>query len=169
MDNSEEIKNLSEAIKSNHSIDFLTSETANNLSVYQKNYILTLAQSLREKFVAVTHLLGEKNMNYFAKEYISKNPSRSSNLDDYGREFPQFLGQSQLITELFYIEALGQLDWFYFTTHESGESIELPVGILRLWDSLVHDTPIEAVEIEEYLEKIVYKRHSDGITLFPSV
>jgi len=83
-------------------------------------------------------------------------PSRSPNLDDYGKEFGKYLGMRSELNEIGYVEFIAELDWFWFHSEENSKSsIEIPKGILHLWDCISHDKEVRELAIDPDMEEKV--------------
>jgi hypothetical protein len=56
-------------------------------------------------------LLGKEYFLQTAKEYITRYPSRSSNLHDYGEYFPYFISEYPGLQHLHYLIEVAQFEW----------------------------------------------------------
>lgn len=61
------------------------------LAVYQRGYVLRLANCMREQFPALCHALGQSLFDDFVAGYIERHPPESHTLYDLGRRFPDDL------------------------------------------------------------------------------
>ncbi len=61
------------------------------LEIYQNNLYCNLINALRLTYDYLYDYLGEKKFKEFALDFISKNRSKSTNLDDFGLNFAEFL------------------------------------------------------------------------------
>jgi hypothetical protein len=65
------------------------------LSIYKNSYLLRLQQCLEADYPALLNLMGEELFQFFSSAYIWRYPSRSTTLYDLGKDFPDFLRQTQ--------------------------------------------------------------------------
>lgn len=70
-------------------------DAASCLAIYQRSYVLRLAQCLAEQFPALCHALGEEVFDSFAREYLRAHPSDSYTLYELGRRFPGWLSATR--------------------------------------------------------------------------
>ncbi len=65
------------------------------LSIYKNSYLLRLQQCLEADYPALLNLMGAELFQFFSSAYIWRYPSRSTTLYDLGKDFPDFLRQTQ--------------------------------------------------------------------------
>jgi hypothetical protein len=65
------------------------------IGIYARGYVLRLIECMSAEYAAVQHLLGDDLFNTFVKAYLLQSPSRSPDLYDLGKSFPEFLKASQ--------------------------------------------------------------------------
>jgi len=63
------------------------------LDIYRNNVFTNLRETLRVAYPVVECLVGEAFFNYAADWFISHQPSASGDIEDYGREFAEFLSR----------------------------------------------------------------------------
>lgn len=77
---------------------------ANALRIYQEAYPARLHEALAEKYKGVWTVLGDEKFHNLCAEYIRHNKSQTYNLENYGKEWPEFLQQKKdifpFLTEL---------------------------------------------------------------------
>ena len=64
---------------------------AERLAIYRDGYRARLVECLADDYPAVRHLLGAEAFEAIAHAYVDKHPSRSPNLNAFGRLMPAFL------------------------------------------------------------------------------
>lgn len=85
--------------------------------IYRNNLFQTLKNSLKITFPFIYRYLGEENFCKISYEFISKNPSKSSNLDNYGQNFCHDKSE--------FLRDLSKFEWFQHLSYlkEDSESI----------------------------------------------
>lgn len=68
---------------------------AAGLAIYQRGYLLRIANCMREQFPALCHALSAPLFNDFVADYIRDKPPESHTLYDLGRRFPLWLGENR--------------------------------------------------------------------------
>lgn len=81
------------------------------LEVYAGGYPARIAESLREVYEAVRHMLGEGMFTRVAEAYAQTRPSRSYDLGLAGRDFPAFLKDARVTEKLPFLPDLASLEW----------------------------------------------------------
>jgi hypothetical protein len=82
---------------------------AERLAIYRDGYRGRLVECLADDYAAVRHLLGAETFEAIAHDYIERHPSRSPNLNAFGRSMPSFLAQRSGATPL--AADLARLEW----------------------------------------------------------
>jgi hypothetical protein len=80
------------------------------LQIYRDGYRGRLVECLADDYPAVRHLLGESTFESLALDYVDRHPSRSPNLNAFGRSMPAFLAARAANAGPFAPE-LAQLEW----------------------------------------------------------
>ncbi len=93
------------------------------LQIYKNNTHFTLRDLLKDSFPVTTILLGEKFMNFAAREFITAFPPVSGDMNGYGLEFPQFLANLPNLNKFPYVPDVAMLEWL---AHEAYMSKRLP-------------------------------------------
>ena len=124
------------------------------IEVYQNNYVGACINTLKQVYPICVRVLGEKYFTVLAREYVQKNPSKSSDLNKYGNCFSLFLSQTMrkqnLAETLPYINELAVLEWhmhaaYYETDDESFD-----------WLSLQSLSIQEQEKLKPFLSKSIY-------------
>jgi len=68
---------------------------AERLSIYANAYYSRLLECMGANYPILKQALGEEVFDSFAFEYLQRYPSRSYTLDDLGKRFAQFLGETR--------------------------------------------------------------------------
>lgn len=110
------------------------------LAIHRNNFHTNLCQSLRLSYPVVERLVGREFFDYCGVNFIAQWPSRSANLDDYGREFPAFLRAFSPASTLPYlgdvaaleaaIEAIGAAD-----DEHKQQRLDSRYPVLKIWQS----------------------------------
>ncbi len=66
-------------------------EAQARLNIYRNNILGNFESILSEIFCVTKKILGEKKFGELAKKYCQKFPSKSGDLNEFGRDFPKFL------------------------------------------------------------------------------
>ncbi|ARZ72372.1 hypothetical protein SMD11_6796 [Streptomyces albireticuli] len=72
-----------------------TQSAEERFRVYHRGYRLRLLRCLRQRYPAMSHLLGRELFERFALDYLDANPSRSPVLDTLGDDFPDHLARTR--------------------------------------------------------------------------
>jgi hypothetical protein len=83
---------------------------AETLRIYRDGYRGRLVESLADDYPAVRHLLGDSTFEALAHGYVEQHPSRSPNLNAFGRSMPAFLAARTAETGALAAE-LAELEW----------------------------------------------------------
>ena len=121
-------------------------EFKKGLEFYQRNYLMTLLESLKNKYPIIITMLGEDNFKFFAREYIYSSPSTNENLDEYGEDFHHFLANRPELAQIKSMGFMAQIDWYWFNFYNNqSKTIRLPQGSLALWQAFSQDLSIEEI------------------------
>ena len=105
--------------------------TEPRLAVYRNNVLHNLTAALRDLYPVVLRLTGEDWFRQAARGYIRGHASRSGDLNDYGREFPEYLAGLGMVAEgLPYLPDTARLEW---CVHEAFHAADAgPLDLERL-------------------------------------
>lgn len=81
------------------------------LGVYRNTCASVLATALRLAFPAVQHLVGAAFFEGAAGLFVEQAPPQSAWLDEYGAEFPDFLGRLPQAAPVPYLADVARLEW----------------------------------------------------------
>ncbi|MFI5349448.1 MAG: putative DNA-binding domain-containing protein [Elusimicrobiota bacterium] len=163
---------------------------AEAVEVYRRGYPARLTDALGETYETCWRVLGDEAFFDAARAYISRFPSRTHNLSDYGAEFPEFLESLPIAEDAPYLGDLARYAWtfkelFHTKPHEGLDPAVLaakahPDAVLRLGAavrllSLRHrvygifrrdnedDTPIQDAAWEGAERLVLYKKEGNQI------
>ena len=71
------------------------------ISIYKEAYFARLQEVLSEKYESIQHVLGDDKFYNISQKYIKQNKSTDYNLENYGKEFSNFLKREQKIKKDF--------------------------------------------------------------------
>jgi hypothetical protein len=86
---------------------------AERLDIYQSGYCARLVECLADDYPALAASLGADRFEELAHAYVRRHPSRSPNLNAFGRHMPSFCRESDVLADaerVFYAE-LAMLEW----------------------------------------------------------
>ncbi|MDX2083038.1 MAG: DNA-binding domain-containing protein [Rickettsiales bacterium] len=81
-------------------------EALARLDIYRNNVLGNFIAVLSSIFLVTKKILGEKNFCELAKKYCQKFPSKSGDLNEFGKKFPQFIKSCKPL----YLKDLAQLE-----------------------------------------------------------
>ncbi len=117
-----------------------------NIHIYRNNYIGSLIKTLKNKYPTISKILGE-NFSFTAKQYINLTKSISSNIDNYGDTFHDFLKNFEHTKDINFIYELASIDSFIFKK-DTSKVISLPKGSLETWNK-VNKSDYNSISINE--------------------
>jgi hypothetical protein len=108
-------------------------DRARRLQVYRNNMETSLTGALAAVYPVVERLVGERFFRFAARRYIPRHPSRSGNLHDFGREFPDFLAHFAPAAGLPYLTDVARLEWAYHSVFHAADAVPLnPSALARI-------------------------------------
>lgn len=113
------------------------------LSIYQQNIRLNLLHVLEEIYPIVKLCVGEEFFQSLCQVYIQHYPSKSGNLEIYGKEFSDFIKEFEHTQSLPYLTDVAQYEWL---THLSHNAPDAPLVIHEILASFA-DTPIDHIYV----------------------
>ncbi|MDB6061621.1 MAG: hypothetical protein JWM78_1724 [Verrucomicrobiaceae bacterium] len=119
-----------------HAVD----DGGERLAIYRNNWRGNLCGALRIAYPVIEKLVGEEFFSYSAHCFIDAQPSRSANLDDYGREFPHFLRAFAPASTLPYLGDVAALELAIDDVNASADeaafvTLQSPYPLLKIWRS----------------------------------
>ncbi len=84
---------------------------ARRLAIYRHNVFATLTGALRDLYPVTDSIVGASFFSHLAKQFIYVTPSPSGDLNQFGREWPDFLAASAEINSLPYLRDVASLEW----------------------------------------------------------
>ena len=145
-----------------HALPIFTTTTAANLKVYRHNWLFGLLAALQRRYPTVEKVLQPDNFKFLAREFIYQQPSRVSNIDNYGENFVAFLRQRPELQALPYLSDLAQLDDVYFR-HDPHYHVRVSRGSVQLWENIQADTTPAALSIDpDQHQRVSCVSDSDG-------
>lgn len=110
------------------------------LRIYRRNVFGAVTGALRLTYPVIEKLVGREFFAATCREFIKSSPPISSNLDDYGAEFPAFLASFPPARTLPYLPDVARLEWLYHecslasTEEESLRLLHSPYPVHRIWE-----------------------------------
>lgn len=105
-------KNILKQIKSSSDIEKLA-----RLNIYRNNVFGGFESALSDIYEITKKKLGSEQFDKFACEYILKYPSKSGNLNDYGKYFPELIKKKLKKHKINYLYELSNLEALLYSTH----------------------------------------------------
>lgn len=144
------------------------------IEIYRRMFFLRMTESMTIDYPGVHHVLGEKEFDrVVAEEYIKKYPSHSYTLNHLGRQFPQFIRESDLPNREFLYD-LARLELSVTAIMDADESALLKKQEIadvppEKWESakLIPITALELMGFEfnvcEYLDAVLEESETPAI------
>jgi hypothetical protein len=101
-------------------LPYKPAEALARLNIYRNNVLGNFESVLSSNFTVTKTILGEKKFDNLVTKYCHKNFSQSGNLDEYGKDFPQFLKTQKPL----WIKDLARLELLYHESYFIAESDE---------------------------------------------
>lgn len=106
-------------------------QPAENICIYRNNINSTLLNTLIHIYPMIEKLVGEDFFKTMANEYISRYPSRSSNLHEYGQYFGDFVAEYPPVENLYYLAEVAKLEWACHTLHFVADHAVFDIRLLE--------------------------------------
>ncbi|GMR05913.1 MAG: hypothetical protein BMS9Abin25_0490 [Gammaproteobacteria bacterium] len=91
------------------------------MDIYRNNSIGARQGALQHIYPVIEKILGERCFNMMANDFVVASPSLDSDLNNYGRAFPDFLvdqvTQHTAFTDFIYLPDLARLEWSYHAAY----------------------------------------------------
>lgn len=91
------------------------------VQVYRNNVYTSLTEALRAVHPVVHKLVGDRFFRYAASEYITRYPSTSGDLHDFGNQFHEFLAEFAPAQSLSYLPDVALFEWYYHEVYHAAE------------------------------------------------
>ena len=102
------------------------------LAVYANGYLARIAESLKEVYEAVHHVLGSEKFLELCEGYARRFPSRNYNLNYAGRHFPKFLETGPFSQTYPFLPDLARLEWLIWEAFHAFD--ETPAQVSPIHD-----------------------------------
>ena len=111
---------------------------ARRLAVYRHNVLANLRGALKDIFPVVHRIVGDAFFLHAADRFIAVTPSRSGDLNQFGREWPAFLAAYPHAAELPYLADVARLEWAWHECFHAAEAAPLDLGRLATIEPDAH-------------------------------
>lgn len=101
------------------------------LTIYRNNVHQALINALVLTYPVLAKVVDERFFRYAASQYIKKHPSMSGNLEDYGRDMPQFLEQFEPVAHLPYVPDIARFEWAYLRSDQARDCEHIDIETLQ--------------------------------------
>jgi len=173
-------------------VDDPTLPAQNRLKIYQNSMTAGLIEALRLTYTNCELLIGERAFNALAFKYVQSHHSNYPDLNHYGGDFPDFIGQLPESWEVPYLKDVARLDWAYQRAylgpdpkgldlkalHDAWQHSELqfhlpanstllysPYPIYRIWQLNQGFLEQDTVDIDEGESRLVVFRLTDEVNI----
>jgi hypothetical protein len=135
------------------------------LAIYRNTALSALVNALRLSYPAVQRLLGPEFFEGCAREFIPKHLPGSAYLNDYGSEFPRFLGQFAPAAGIAYLSDVAQLEWAINRALHAADAVSLDIARL----STLETAALPAVRFSMHPAVSVLKLRSPADAIWRAV
>ncbi len=101
------------------------------VNIYRNNTQQARVRALSDIYPMTVGIIGTRLFNMFCHRYSDSHPATHWDLNQYGREFPQFIAEQAIrfdgLAELLYLEELGHLEWLLHQSYYAVNSTEFPL------------------------------------------
>ena len=112
--------------------------SARRIEIYRHNVFSNLRGALRDVFPVVERIVGDAFFRHAADQFIRETPSRSGDLNQFGREWPAFLAAYPHAQNLAYLADVARLEWAWHECFHSADAPPLDLRRLAVIDSGQH-------------------------------
>lgn len=129
-----------------HSDIIASTYPAQRLAIYRQTILETLRQALELTFPGIWMLIGKDCANHLAKLFcqdLSNLPTEAC-LDDWGAQFPKFIGQQSALSHLPYLQDYAEYEWLKHRSFCAPSSISLTLADLQL----APETDLETLQLD---------------------
>lgn len=125
--------NIFDRSNSDHIVDSIRANglpPERRVQVYRNNVYTSLTEALRAVHPVVHKLVGDGFFGYTASEFITRYPSTSGDLHDFGNKFHEFLAEFAPAQSLPYLPDVALLEWYYHEAYHAAEHDPLELSRL---------------------------------------
>lgn len=130
-------------------LNFIRSNLADErLEIYRQTIYENMRNALKITFPGIWTLLGEECANNAAFAFckLSKNLPKTGCLDDFGEEFPSFLGSLQELHPLPYLKDYASYEWIKHLAHSARRTPAIsPLSLQSLPEQIIEDITFSLV------------------------
>ena len=112
--------------------------SARRIEIYRHNVFSNLRGALRDVFPVVERIVGDAFFRHAADQFIRETPSRSGDLNQFGREWPAFLATYPHAQNLIYLADVARLEWAWHECFHAADAPPLDLRRLAAIDSGQH-------------------------------
>lgn len=168
---------------------------ADAVDIYHNNYRGNLQDALASAYPVAKQIVGAAFFRRLAQQYISRYPSRSGNLHDYGGEMSAFMAEMAPLHHLPYLADVAALDWachlaYYapdaavfdlarlqaiaadqypelrWTCHPSCRVLYSPYPLLEIWQTHQPCAPEDfKIDLDSGGGHVLVRRHNNEVTV----
>ncbi|MCY1704779.1 HvfC/BufC N-terminal domain-containing protein [Pannonibacter sp. SL95] len=91
-------------------------------AVYRNNVVVSLTESLKATYPAVTALLGEEYFSALARLYINAHPPQSPILSRYGAELSEFVATFAPLAAYPYLADVARFEWAWLQSYHAADA-----------------------------------------------
>lgn len=100
------------------------------IGIYRNNVLGNYRNTLHQVYPVLLALVGTAFFDHAADIYAARYPSRSGDLNDFGRELGDFLAEWPPAAELVYLQDVAKLEWAMETAFHAGHAAPLDLQAL---------------------------------------
>ncbi|MBU3030788.1 HvfC/BufC N-terminal domain-containing protein [Paracoccus marinaquae] len=101
-------------------------EAERRFAVYRNNIAHSLREALARRFPVIRRLVGAGFFGAMAAEFIARHPPRSPVLQEWGGDFPHFLGLFAPVATLPYLGDVARIEWARGQAYHAADARPLP-------------------------------------------
>jgi hypothetical protein len=102
------------------------------IDIYRNTLLSNYRSALKTAYPVVLALVGEAFFNHACDTYVSEQPSRSGDLNDFGAEFSAFLAGWPPAAQLAYLSDVAKLEWALERVFHAVDAAPLDLQALAL-------------------------------------
>ena len=101
------------------------------VTVYAKGYLVRIAESLKEAYEAVHHVVGSEKFFDLCDAYARRYPSRNYNLNYAGKYLPELLEKSSVTKDFPFLPDLARLEWLIWEAFHAFDETPLDASQIK--------------------------------------